>query len=297
MKNIKKRLLIIAPKAKSKTTELILEEAEKIFDVIYAPVHDITLTVDKNEIKIHCDGKSITDVDYVLPKIDGKRKDYGFQIINAFDAYPVLKPYSAATILVAHDKFLTSVALARCGIPTPKTYLLKTAEGTESLINKVKFPVMVKLMSGSGGIGIMYVENKEGMRTITESMNKLNQQILIQEFVENPGEDVRILVTEDTIIGAYKRVAKEGEKRANIKAGGVAQKYEPTDEMKEIAIKTAKIMHADICAIDLIEGKKGPVVIEVNINPGIRGMMDATNINIAKRIVDYIDNKIKSKLE
>ncbi|MCK4967416.1 MAG: RimK family alpha-L-glutamate ligase, partial [Candidatus Aenigmarchaeota archaeon] len=218
-------------------------------------------------------------------------------IMNAFDSYPILKPYSAATVLVAHDKFITTVALARCGIPTPKTYLLKTKSGTEALIDKVKFPLMVKLMSGSGGIGIMYVDNKEAMRTIIASMNVLNQQILIQEFVENPGEDIRIIVAEDTVIGAYKRVAKKGEKRANIKAGGSAQKYDPTDEMKRIAIKTAKVLHADICAIDLLESKSGPVVIEANINPGIRGMMDATNINIAKRIIDYLDSKTKTKTE
>ncbi|NOR85358.1 RimK family alpha-L-glutamate ligase [archaeon] len=289
----KKKLLVIGPKAKSATTKLILEESAKVFDVSFAPIQDITLTVANNKIKIEYEGKDLTKIDYLLPKIDGRRKDYGFQIMNAFDAYPIKKPYSAATVLVAHDKFITAVTLARCGIPTPITYLLKSKDGTEALIDKVKFPLMVKLMSGSGGVGIMYVDNKEAMRTIIASMGVLNQQILIQEFIENPGEDIRILVAEDTVIGAYKRVAKKGEKRANIKSGGTAERYEPTEEMNRIAIKTAKVLHADICAIDLLESKSGPVVIEANINPGIRGMMDATNINIAKRIIDYLESKME----
>ncbi|MCK5698588.1 MAG: RimK family alpha-L-glutamate ligase [Candidatus Aenigmarchaeota archaeon] len=285
---MKPKLLLITPRKYAKTTEMIIEEAGQLFDLIVAPIDDIIICIDNKRLKLEYEGRDITKVDYVLPKIDSKRAVYGFEIINAFDAFPVPKPYHAATILVAHDKFLTSIVLAHSNIPVPKTYIVKTKKAFESIRSNIKYPLMAKLKGGSGGQGIMYVENKESMESIISSMEVLKEEILIQEFIENPGEDIRVLVAGDTVIGSMKRIAKEGEKRANVKAGGTPAKYTATDEIKDISIRAAKAVGADICAVDLIESSKGPVVIEVNINPGLVGLTAATNFNIAKRIVEYV---------
>ncbi len=291
----KPKLLIITPRKYAKTTEMIIEEAGQLFDLIVAPLDDIIISIDNKRLKLEYEGRDITKVDYVLPKIDSKRAVYGFEIINAFDAFPVPKPYHAATILVAHDKFLTSIVLAHSNIPVPMTYIVKTKKAFDSIKSNIKYPLMAKLKGGSGGQGIMYVENKESMESIISSMEVLKEEILIQEFIDNPGEDLRVLVAGDTVIGSMKRIAKEGEKRANVKAGGTPAKYTATDEVKEIAIKAAKAVGADICAIDLIESKNGPVVIEVNINPGLVGLTAATNFNIAKRVVEYVHDVTRVK--
>ena len=288
MTSKKPKLLIITPRKYAKTTQMIIDEAEQLFNVIVAPLDDIIISIDNRRLKLEYEGKDITKVDYVLPKIDSKRAVYGFEVINAFDAFSVPKPYHAATILVAHDKFLTSIVLAHSNIPVPKTYIVKTKKAFESIRSNIKYPLMAKLKGGSGGQGIMYVENKESMESIISSMEVLSEEILIQEFIENPGEDIRVLVAGDTVIGSMKRIAKEGEKRANVKAGGTPAKYTATDEVKEISIRAAKAVGADICAVDLIESRNGPVVIEVNINPGLVGLTAATNFNIAKRIVEYV---------
>ena len=292
-------ILFIAPKLMSQTTKLLIEEAGKLFKKVdVVDINSIILGAKNNNLILK-NGKiiNIFDYDYIFPKIDGKRKDFGFQIINILDSTELLKPYTSATVLVAHDKFLTSVVLNQHNIKTPNTYLVKSKESLQKLLKEIKFPIMMKLISGSGGTGIMYIQNKEVLESIFESLNYLNQQILIQEFIDNPGEDIRVIVAGNEIIGAYKRVAKKGEKRANIKLGGKAVKYDINEEIKQIAIKVARVIRADICAIDLLEGKDGYYVIEVNINPGIRGMMEATELNIAKRIIDYIYNKIEiSKL-
>lgn len=285
---MKPKLLLITPRKYAKTTEMIIEEAGQLFDLIVAPIDDIIISIDNKRLKLEYEGRDITKVDYVLPKIDSKRAVYGFEIINAFDAFPVPKPYHAATILVAHDKFLTSIVLAHSNIPVPKTYIVKTKKAFESIRSNIKYPLMAKLKGGSGGQGIMYVENKESMESIISSMEVLKEEILIQEFIENPGEDIRVLVAGDTVIGSMKRIAKEGEKRANVKAGGTPAKYTATEEIKDISIRAAKAVGANICAVDLIESSKGPVVIEVNINPGLVGLTAATNFNIAKRIVEYV---------
>ncbi|VVB59737.1 Tetrahydromethanopterin:alpha-L-glutamate ligase [uncultured archaeon] len=283
-----KKLLIAAPKNLAGTTRLIIDEAKKLFKVHYAPIKDITLTVSGNKTKIEHNFRDLTDADYFLPKVDAYRAYYGYQIVRAFDFYPEIpKPYSAGTIQIAHDKFLTTAILSSKKIPVPKTYLVKTKRGIRNIASKINFPIMIKLMNGSGGMGVMYVENQEAMSSIIESMNILKQEALVQEYIQNPGEDLRILVAGDEIIGSMKRIAAPGEKRANIKAGGKGVKYVPTKEVAEISFKSAQAVGAKLCAIDIIEGKDGPKVVEVNINPGIRGLTAATGINIAKKIAEY----------
>ncbi len=287
-------LLVTGPSKFSPTTQLILNEAKKEFNVSYIPLYDINIIIDNNEIKCEYMKKDLTKFDYLLPRIDAPRKEYGYQIMKAFDTTDIRKPYNADVINIAHDKFLTNTILAIHKIKVPKTYLLRTGSGMLYLLEEMQFPVMLKLRSGSGGKGVMFVEDKETMKSILKSMEILKQEVLVQNFIENPGEDIRVIVLGDEICAAYKRIAKTGEKRANIKIGGSAERYTPTEEINEIAIKAAKAVKSDILAVDIIESKtEGPHILEVNINPGIKGMMEATDINIAKRIIDYIKMQVK----
>lgn len=293
---ITKKLLIAAPRNLSGTTKMLVDEAKRIFDVRFAPLYDITLSASDGKLRILHEGQNITDIDYFLPRIDSFRAYYGYQIVNAFDAFPaVKKPYSAKTVTVAHDKFLTTAELIAKKIPVPPTYLLKTKKSISALVEKINFPIMIKLMAGSGGVGVMYAANKEEMESVIQSMNVLKQEVLVQEYVSSGRvEDLRLLVAGGDIIGAMKRVARPGETRANIKMGGKGVRYEPTPEIKELAVRSAEAIGAKICAIDIIESKSGPLVIEANINPGIRGLAKATDTNIARKIIAYVSQEIGS---
>lgn len=289
----KKSVIVLAPLAKSKTTDLILKEFAKNFRTFFAPIRDVVVTIDKGKTKITYEKHDLTKFDYVLPRIDSKRAEYGYQLMKAFDSTDVLKPYSADAVPMAHDKFLTTQLLAKSRLPVPKTYLAKTQESLKNVIKTIGFPVMIKLKSGYGGMGIMYVEDKEALASIIESMETLKQEVLIQEFVENPGEDVRVFVIGGEVIASFKRIAKLDEKRANVTLGGKPVAFEPSDEIKEIAVKASRALGADICAVDIIEGKDGPVILELNINPGIRGLMEATNMDIPKKLAEYVSAQMR----
>lgn len=291
----KKKLLIIGPSKRAPTTDLIIEEAKEFFKTDFVPINDIIVTVENGKFKITGKNKDFSKYDYVLPKIDSRRVEYGYPIMKALDSINISKPYSAEVVLIAHDKFLTTQLLNKHGLPVPKTYLAKSKSAVDILIPKIKFPAIIKLTAGYGGQGIMFVENAESMKSIMASMEMLKQRVLIQEFVKNPGEDIRILVLGDEVAGAYKRIAKEGEIRANIKMGGKAVSFTPSEELKEIAIKASKVLKADICAVDILESTEGPKIVELNINPGIRGMMEATNLNIAKKIIGFIKRKLENE--
>jgi ribosomal protein S6--L-glutamate ligase len=124
-------------------------------------------------------------------------------------------------------------------------------------------------------------------------MKTLHQEVLIEEYLPNPGEDVRAIVAGEDVIASFKRIAAPGSKKANIHLGGRGVDFKLTPEMKEIALSSAKAVESKICAIDMVVTRGRPYVIEVNINPGLRGIEKATGINVAKRMIDYVKSEVK----
>ena len=292
---MRQKLLIIAPKKISETTRLIMEEAEKIFSVRFAPINEVVVRVSRKGHDVIHNSRSLMKVDYFRPKIDGKRASYGYKIVKAFDFSGIGHPYTAETLRIAHDKFLSTMVLKNKGLPVPETYAIKSMSTLKSVARKLRFPAIVKLLSGSGGKGVMFVENEEQLLSVCGSMEALRQEVVVQQYIENPGEDIRMLVLGQEVVAGMKRIASNGEKRANITAGGKGVRYEPTDEMKEIAIKTAEAVNARMLAVDMVVDERSePFIIEINVNPGIRGLMKATDKNIARMIVEFIENELKS---
>ncbi len=289
------KLAILGPTQKfiGYTTKRLIAEAKNAgFNAKYIPLVSIQLRVD-NGLGAFYEKTDMSKFDYVLPRIDSKRAIIGYPVIRFLDDLGVRKPYPAETIHIAHNKFLTLEQLVKHGIKVPETYLTGSKESAMKIIEKQKLPLMIKLLAGFGGKGVMVIESKEAAKSLIETMNTLKQEVLIEKFVPNPGEDIRGIVAGDEIIGSFKRIASPEEKRANIKAGGRGVAYKLTSEMEEICFKCAEAIKSRICAVDMIESKNGIHVIEVNINPGIQEIEKATNINVARNIMEFIKNEIK----
>ncbi len=277
----------------SNSTRRLMEEAKKHFSQIdLIPLTDVKLII-QHGLSATWQKKEISSYSYLLPRIDALRAMVGYPVLRFLDHTDVRKPYRAETILVAHNKFLTLEVLANSNIHVPDTFLAGSKRSAKELVKKMKTPLIIKLLSGFGGQGVMILDSKEAAESTIDTMKTLRQDIVIEEFIHNPGEDIRGLVAGDEVIASFKRVAAEGEKRANIKAGGKGIPFKLTDEMEDICIRSARAVGADICAIDMLAGKSGVSVIEVNINPGLEGLEKATNQNIAGRIIDFIHSEAK----
>jgi len=290
-------LCITGPGGKfvSNTTQRLLDEGKREFKKVeYVPILEIQLQVDsKKGLDAVYDKKSLGDYDYILPRIDSKRAEAGYHVFRVLDKMDVMKPYPADTILVAHNKFVTLEQMVKFGVPVPRTYLSSSREAAKKVLGKLKLPVIMKLLSGFGGEGVMFIESKEAAESTIDTMRSLNQHMLLEEFIPNPGEDVRGIVAGDEIIASYKRIAAKGEQKANIHLGGSAKTFKLDDEMQEVVFKAAEAIKADICAIDMLIGKDGPLVIEANINPGLQGIEKTTGVNVAQKIIRYIKEELK----
>ena len=274
----------------SKSSKWVIEELKKYFDV----VDDIDL----KEIEI-----SIGQEDMVLYK--GKKLDK-YDCVYAKGSFrfaPVLRalthdlsresymPIAPEAFSVVHDKFLTHIILQQSKIPMPKTYLASSVQASRALLDKVNYPIIMKLLQGTQGKGVLFADSHAAASSILDTLSSLNQPFIIQEFIDTGGSDTRVIVCGDKVIGAMVRKAKENEQRSNIHSGGHGEAIKASDDVKKLAIKAAKALDMDVGGIDILDGPKGPVVIEANLSPGLQGITEATKDNVAAKIAKFLYEK------
>lgn len=286
-----KSLLVVGAEKPGVSTKKIMEEASKYFDKIsFVPVNHIILRIG-DKIEMLYNGEDLTKYDYCLPRIDSKRAAHGYHVIKFMDMIGMKKPYSAEAILIAHHKFLSLDVLRRAGVPVPETYLVSSSSSAKHVLKKMDYPVIVKVASGYGGMGVMLFEDKDAALSAVETMINMKQQVIIEEYLENPGEDNRAYVVGGKVVAAYKRKCARDEFRSNLLVGGSAEYTSLSEEMEDIAVKAAAALNSDILAVDMIPSTKGPRVVEVNLNPGIKGIQPY--VNVAKIIAKWIAEQVE----
>ena len=287
-------LAVLAPQGKSISTDMLISAAKKMFKrVDFIPINEVSLEVSDNYGITHEDD-SLLDYDYILPRIDSKHAAFGYHIIKMLDFFEVKKPYPAESILIAHNKFATLFEAKKFGVPVPRTIYTASQKSANDIIHKMSFPVVVKLVSSFGGKGVLFLEGETAAKSVFKTLDVLKQNLLLEDYIENPGEDVRGIVAGDEIVGSFKRIAKKGEKRSNFFLGGVPKDYKLSEEEKEICFKAVEATKSKILAVDMVQSKEGSKVIEVNLNPGIKAMAKTeTGKNVAEKIVRFCHNETK----
>jgi ribosomal protein S6--L-glutamate ligase len=212
--------------------------------------------------------------------------NYGYLICKLLEN-KVFLPLKPEAIITTHNKFLTLEVLDREGIPIPKTYLTLTRNAMMGVLDKIKYPVVIKLLYGSLGKGVMFAESRQSAVPLLDTMETMNKPFLVEEYIKNPGEDIRALVIGNSVVAAMRRKAGRGEIRANIGVGGKGKKINLSPEIKDLAVKTAKALGLGITGVDIIMSEKGPLVIEANVNVHFEGITEATGVNIAEQMINY----------
>lgn len=206
-------------------------------------------------------------------------------------------PIEASAFTIGHDKLLTQLRLQNHNIPMPRTYLAATIETAKEILEKMNYPIIMKFPQGTQGKGIMFGESYASASSILDALSALNQPFIIQEYIETGGTDIRAIVIGDKVVAAMKRKADVKEKRANIHAGGVGETIELDSYTKKIAVNAAKALGAEICGVDMLETPKGPVVIEINVSPGLQGITETTNIDVADHIAKFLYRRTMEEIE
>jgi ribosomal protein S6--L-glutamate ligase len=143
-------------------------------------------------------------------------------------------------------------------------------------------------------MGVVLAETKQAAESVIQSFQALKASVLVQEYVkEAGGADIRCLVVGEKVIAAMRRQAKEGEFRSNIHRGGSASLIRITPEERSTAVRAARTMGLNVSGVDILRSNHGPVVMEVNSSPGLKGIEEATGKDIAGTIIQFMERNAR----
>lgn len=244
--------------------------------------------------EIYYKDRPVENIDAVIPRIGASVTFYGSSIIRQFEMRKTFSTLSSLGLVRSRDKLRATQILARHGVGFPKTAFAKFPSDVDYLIKQVGgAPLIVKLLEGTQGLGVVLAETRKAAKSVIEAFYGLSANIIIQEFIpEANGCDVRALVVDNKVAAAYKRVGKEGDFRSNLHRGGTGEKIKLSKLEKEAAVKAAQALGLKIAGVDLLQSNRGPLILEVNSSPGLQGVENYTGVDVADKIIAYVENNI-----
>jgi [lysine-biosynthesis-protein LysW]--L-2-aminoadipate ligase len=205
------------------------------------------------------------------------------------DGIPSVNTYQVGA--VCGDKFLTTQALVRANVPTPRSMLAFTPESAIAAVEQMGYPVVFKPVIGSWGRMVSKVNDREAAEAIIEHRDVLgNYQhsiYYIQEYIEKPGRDIRSFVVGHDCVGAIYRTSEHW--ITNTARGGRATNCPVTPELADLSVRSAQAVGGGVLAVDLLESTDGRLLVnEVNYTMEFRNSIETTGVDIAARIIDYL---------
>lgn len=236
-------------------------------------------------------GSPLENFDAIIPRIGASKTFYGAAVVRQFELMGVFSANESQAISRSRDKLRCLQILSREGIGLPVTGFAHSTQDIDGLLDTVGgAPVVIKLLEGTQGIGVVLAETHHAAKSVIEAFRGLDANILVQEFIkEAEGMDLRCFVIDNKVVASMKRQGAPGEFRSNLHRGGTAQQIKLTPEERSTATRAAKAMGLRVAGVDLLRSNHGPVVMEVNSSPGLEGIEKATEVDVAEKIIEYLE--------
>ena len=262
----------------------------RIFDTLKCYMN---ITSHRPELRIA--GEKILGYDAVIPRIGASVTFYGMAVLRQFEMMGVYPLNESVGIGRSRDKLRSLQLLAREGIGLPVTAFAHDTKMTDEVLKIAGgTPVVIKLLEGTQGVGVVLGETPRSAKSVIEAFRGAKVNILVQEFIKEAGStDIRALVVGGKVVAAMQRTGAEGDFRSNLHRGGSAKSIKITAEERSTALRSARAMGLNVCGVDMLRSNHGPVVMEVNSSPGLEGVENATGIDVAGKIIEFLEVNAK----
>ena len=284
------KLAILSREPSSYSTQRLVEAATACgHEAVVVDHMRCNLVLEKGKPGIIYKGKVLEGIDAIIPRIGASVTFYGTAVVRQFEMMKVRTAIDSQAIVRSRDKLRSMQILSRAGVGMPKTAFTNNSADVPAMIRQVGgAPVIIKLLEGTQGLGVVLAESEKAAQSVIEAFHNLKARIIVQEFIaESKGADLRAFVVDGEIVGAMKRQGQEGEFRSNLHRGGSGTLVKLTRAEKAAALLAAKALGLGIAGVDMLQSKRGPLVLEVNSSPGLEGIEKATGQDIAGRIIEY----------
>ncbi len=241
--------------------------------------------------KLLYQGKPLDQIEAVIPRIGASKTFYGTAVVRQFEVMGVFVANDSQAIARSRDKLRCLQILSKQGLGLPVTGFAHSTKDIDGLIDLVGgAPLVIKLLEGTQGIGVVLAETRQAAKSVIEAFRGLDANILVQEFIkEAGGADIRCLVIGDKVVTAMQRQGAPGEFRSNVHRGGSTSQVRLSPEERSTAIQAAKAMGLKVAGVDILRSHRGPLIMEVNSSPGLEGIEKATGVDVAGRIIEFVE--------
>ena len=239
----------------------------------------------------------IEGIDAIIPRIGASVTFYGASIIRQFEMMKIFSTVKSVALTRSRDKLRSIQIMSREHLGIPKTAFARQPKDVPHLIRTVGgAPLIIKLLEGTQGLGVVLAETQKAAKSVIEAFMGMNTNILVQEFIkEAGGADIRAFVVNGKVVGAMKRQGKEGEFRSNLHRGGSSTMVKLKRSEKAAAVRAAACMGLSIAGVDMLQSDRGPLILEVNSSPGLKGIEESTGVDIATKIIEYVEESAGKK--
>ncbi|EDX76089.1 alpha-L-glutamate ligase, RimK family [Coleofasciculus chthonoplastes PCC 7420] len=254
------------------------------------------MNITSHKPKVVYQGKVLEELDAIIPRIGASKTFYGTAVVRQFEVMGVFVANESQAISRSRDKLRCLQILSREGVGLPVTGFAHSTQDIDGLIDIVGgAPLVIKLLEGTQGIGVVLAETHQAAKSVIEAFRGLDANILVQEFIkEAGGMDIRCFVIDNKVVASMKRQGAPGEFRSNLHRGGNAEQIKLTPEERSTAVRAAKAMGLRVAGVDLLRSNHGPVVMEVNSSPGLEGIENATGVDVAGKIIEFLQKNAAS---
>lgn len=286
------KIAILTQNAKLYSSKRLIEAAKERGHKIEAiKTLQVTINIASHRPSVIYNGDMLEGFDAVIPRIGASITFYGMAVLRQFEMMGVFPLNESVAIGRSRDKLRSLQLLSRRGIGLPVTAFTHDTKQSNEVIEMANGPpVIIKLLEGTQGIGVVLGETMQSAKSVIEAFRGVNVNILVQEFIkESKGTDIRAIVVGDRVIAAMQRSGSGEDFRSNLHRGGTAKLIKITPEERSTALRSAKAMGLNVCGVDMLRSNHGPVVMEVNSSPGLEGIEGATGIDVAGKIIEFLE--------
>ena len=286
-------ILSAAPRCYS-TRRLRQAAVERGHEVKVLNTLRFSIELEHGEPDLYFRGRALSHYDAVLPRVGASITYFGTAVVRQFEQMDVYTPNTAAGISNSRDKLRSLQVLSRHDIGIPHTTFVRDRKDVLPAIARIGgAPVIIKILEGTQGVGVILADSDKVAEAIIETMQSARQNVLVQKFIrESRGRDLRALVVGDRVVAAMRRVAQGTEFRSNVHRGGRAEAVKIDPAYEAAAVRAAQILGLRVAGVDMLEGRDGPLIMEVNSSPGLEGIEGSTGLDVAGEIIDYISDQV-----
>jgi RimK family alpha-L-glutamate ligase len=283
------RIAVLAARTGWHTKELERAASERGHQLTVLPYEGLVATIGPAP-SLRSRKTQLDDVDTVLARIipSGSLEQIIFRVdaLHRLEDRGIRVVNSPRAIERTVDKFWTSALLEGCGIPTPETIVCDDVEEAYAAFRALG-DVIVKPLFGSMGLGMVRVSDEEMAYRVFRTLEQIRGVYYLQRVIEHEGVDVRAFVVGGRVVGAMERCSSGW--RTNLARGGTARSILLKEEWNGLAVRAAAAVGADYAGVDLLAARDGTIyVLEVNGIPGWRGLQEATGLDVAGRLLDFV---------